>query len=56
MVWGLQPKMYHMGTTLYGDCSGGCMRASRWGLYEKYLAQNNMKTVKVYFSSGQVID
>ena len=25
---------------------GGCMR---WGLYEKYLAQNKITTVKVYF-------
>ena len=32
------------------------MRASRWGLYDKYLAQNKMMTVKVYFCSGKVID
>ena len=32
--------------------AGGCMRASQWGLYEKYLAQNKMTAVKVYFCSG----
>ena len=31
---------------------GDCMRASRWGLYEKYLAQNKMTTFKVNFCSG----
>ena len=31
---------------------GDCMRASQWGLYEKYLALNKMTTVKVYFCFG----
>ena len=44
MLWGLihlYPKMYYTGTRGgHIRAIGGSMRASRWGLYEKYLAQN----------------